>query len=137
MLNASFERLGSINNVLGQSDRLESRSHVEVELEVAVAGGMCSCRELVFQPPLDNFFRAYALENTPALTQISGGIHNVVDLVPPREGAAVQQNMESNMFGEQICGGLQHDFLAEIVLHQRIFDVRRLEKGRANCRVRR
>ena len=44
LLDTSFQRLGGVDHSLGQSDGLEPGSDFQIELEIAIAGGMCSHR---------------------------------------------------------------------------------------------
>src|SRR5690349_4255062 len=89
-------------------------------------------RAIALQAMASGLLAANALQNAPRLTESIGITRRARELIPAREGAAIEKDFTLRILAEQITRNLQHHTHTEFVLLGGVLDVWKIEERGAN-----
>jgi hypothetical protein len=120
------QRLVSVHHHFWQTDLFEARSHLQIEIEIAIAGWMIF---LCCQPLFRRFLRTDAFQDSPGLMQFFCYLQNSREVFAPGKCSAVEKHHAFRVPAHSVGCSLKHHFHAEVVLFGGIFEVTGFEQG--------
>ena len=127
---ASVERLIRVDGQVRGRDGVELGLELAVEIVIAIlggVGGVCGVEAVA-----GGRVGADTYNDAPGRAEEIGAGDGGLDLIGAREGAAVEEDAEMGVAGEEVGGGIEHQGLAEIVLLGGVFDERGREQDAAD-----